>query len=133
MIRKFYLQDSRSYMGNDMRFWAQDGGFTTDVTMAQEFTLEQAQAQHDARHSDIPWPKEYILTKLKPVVDIQYVNRSKALADSCIVFHVPPPNRKELTQCHHCHGFMNEAQRYLCGCPKCVEAIPQQQKDPCAV
>lgn len=118
-MKKFYLQDSRSYVGNDVMFWSKEGGYTTDVTKAMEFTLEAAQAQHISRNTDIPWPKEYILTKIKPVVDMQYIRRSEALMGSGITIVEPPPNKKELTHCWHCGAFMNDAQRYLCGCPKC--------------
>jgi Zn finger protein HypA/HybF involved in hydrogenase expression len=27
-----------------------------------------------------------------------------------------------LSSCWHCGALMNAAQRYICGCPKCVEA-----------
>jgi Zn finger protein HypA/HybF involved in hydrogenase expression len=27
-----------------------------------------------------------------------------------------------LSSCWHCGSLMNEAQRYICGCPKCVDA-----------
>jgi Zn finger protein HypA/HybF involved in hydrogenase expression len=32
------------------------------------------------------------------------------------VYHGPG-----LSSCWHCNALMNEAQRYICGCPKCVE------------
>ncbi|CAE6821661.1 hypothetical protein R70006_06230 [Paraburkholderia domus] len=77
----FYLQDSRSYVGNDVLWWAQKGhgGYTTDLRNARLFTREEAQAQHNARESDIPWPKEYIDARTRPAVDMQYINHTEAL------------------------------------------------------
>lgn len=75
----FYLQDGRSYVGNDVLWWANRGGYTTDVSMAKTFTKEEAQRLHDLRVSDIPWPKSYIDRKTRPAVDMQYINRSEAL------------------------------------------------------
>lgn len=78
---EFYLQDSRSYVGNDVLWWAKAGnGYTTDLSRAQVFTREEAQQHHDARRSDIPWPKAYIDGKVRPAVDMQYIRRYNALA-----------------------------------------------------
>ncbi|MES2319957.1 MAG: hypothetical protein V4631_20955 [Pseudomonadota bacterium] len=66
---QFYLQDSRSYVGNDLLFWSKDGkGYTTDVSKAQVYSREQALAQHQSRETDIPWPKAYIDAKTRPAV-----------------------------------------------------------------
>lgn len=27
-----------------------------------------------------------------------------------------------LSTCYHCGGIMNQSQRYVCGCPKCIDA-----------
>ena len=76
MSDQFYLQDSRSYVGNDMLFWAKDGkGYTTDINKAHVYTKEKAVAQHESRNSDIPWPKDYIDAKTRQAVDLQYVKR----------------------------------------------------------
>ncbi len=85
MNDEFYLQDSRDYVGNDMLFWAKNGqGYTTDLRNAHVYTREQAQAKHDSRETDIPWPKAYIDAKVRSACDMQYVDRIEALAESGI-------------------------------------------------
>jgi len=76
----FYLQDSRSYVGNDVLWWATGGrGYTTDLRQAETYTKDAAQAKHNSRETDIPWPKEYINSKSRPAVDMQYINKGEAL------------------------------------------------------
>ena len=119
-MRQFYLQDSRSYCGNDMCWWS-DKGYTTNVAEARVFTQAEAQALHNNRATNIPWPKEYIDDKVRPVVNMQNVSRKKALADTGIELHAAIRVHTEMTNCHHCGAPMNEAQRYICGCSKCIE------------
>jgi hypothetical protein len=69
----FYLQNSREYLGNSMLWWSKQGGYTTDLEQAKLFTQDEAQAQHNQRHTDIPWPAEYIHCASKLVVDRQDV------------------------------------------------------------
>lgn len=54
MQRMFYLQNSAQYLGNSMLWWAKLGGYTTDLEQAKLFTKDEVQAQHNARHEDIP-------------------------------------------------------------------------------
>lgn len=78
-VELYYLQDSRSYVGNDMLFWCPKGlGYTTDLRKAATFTREEAQAKHNRRATDIPWRKEYIDARTRPACDMQYVNRNEA-------------------------------------------------------
>lgn len=110
MSEQFYLQDSRSYVGNDMVFWCKDGGgYTTDVSKAGVWTKDDAQAQHNMRETDIPWPKEYIDAKTRPAVDMQYVRRNEALADTGIELHEPPKYKKsrDTINCGTCGSFAN--------------------------
>ena len=77
MADQFYLQDSRSYVGDGLTFWAKDGkGYVTDLAKAELYTAEQAQAH---RETDIPWPKEYVDARVRIGVDCQYVTLSEAL------------------------------------------------------
>lgn len=116
----FYLQDSRSYVGNDMLFWAKGGnGYTTDLRKAEIYTREKAQAQHDSRPTDIPWPKEYIDAKTRPACDMQYVNRNEALADTGITLSPEKPVRKERLRCGGCGSFISEADFWAGECPRC--------------
>ena len=84
-MSEFYLQDSRSYVGNDVLWWAKNGnGYTTDLDKAHVYTKDEAQRMHKSRPSDIPWPKEYIDARTRPAVDMQYIDRQEALAGTGI-------------------------------------------------
>lgn len=107
---EFYLQDSRSYVGNDVLWWRKGGkGYTSDLREAEIYTREEAQRQHDARPSDIPWPKAYIDGKTRPAVDMQYIKRAEAIPGSGIVLQPPPKRRKErdVLKCGGCGRFMS--------------------------
>lgn len=94
MDELFYLQDSRSYVGNDVLWWAKEGkGYTTDLSKAHVFTKEEALSQHNDRETDIPWPKSYIDQKTRPAVDMQYIRRDEALKGSGIVLRITKPRR----------------------------------------
>lgn len=116
----FYLQDSRSYVGNDVLWWAKDGkGYTTDLSKAHTYTKADAVAQHEMRETDIPWPKEYIDAKTRPAVDMQYIKRDEALEGTGIVLSEPRIWKREPDHCCQCGAFMSDVQRYTTGCPKC--------------
>ncbi|TGV06381.1 hypothetical protein E4695_13365 [Alcaligenaceae bacterium 429] len=120
MSNLFYVQDSRSYVGNDMLFWGLNGnGYTTDLRKAQLYTQEQAQSMHNNRETDIPWPKEYIDAKTRPAVDMQYVKRTEALAGTGIVLAERKPRRKEQVRCQGCGSFISETNFWGGCCPRC--------------
>lgn len=120
MSALFYLQDSRSYVGNDMLFWAIDGnGYTTDMRKAQVYTQAEAIAQHQARITDIPWPKEYIDARTRPAVDMQYVKRDEALSGTGIELRKPAPQKPDVINCGGCGRFIGGTQRYLENCSNC--------------
>lgn len=76
----FLLQDSRTYTGGDLMFWAAGGkGYTTDVGRAQSYSKEEAMRLHAIRPTDIPWPKAYLEARSQPAVDMQYLDPSRAL------------------------------------------------------
>jgi hypothetical protein len=119
---QFYLQDSRSYVGSDMLFWAEQGnGYTTDLRKAHVYTKAEAVAKHQSRETDIPWPKTYIDGKTRPAVDMQYVKRDEALAGTGIVLIKPARQLKSVTNCQGCGRFLNDVQRYSGDCPNCGE------------
>lgn len=74
----FYLQDARTYIGNDMLWWRKDGnGYTTDLRQAHVFT--QADVDKGAsRDTDIFWPVAYINSLARPAVDMQHAKRAHA-------------------------------------------------------
>lgn len=115
----FYLQDSRSYVGNDMLFWAKDSkGYTTDLRNAHVFTREQAQRRHDHRETDIPWPKDYIDARTRPAIDFQHVDRHQALMNSGITIKEPKPEKFEPVNCRGCGRFLSRFEVFH-PCPCC--------------
>jgi hypothetical protein len=119
MSDEFYLQDSRSYVGNDMLFWAKGGnGYTTDISKAEVYTKTRAVAQHQSRISDIPWPKAYIDAKTRPAVDMQYVSKKEALDGTGIEIIKPTKYRRPVERCERCGCFISQEQVYT-ECPKC--------------
>ena len=116
----YYLQDNRSYVGNDILFWAKGGaGYTTDISKAQTYTKEEAMSQHKCRETDVPWPKEYIDAKTRPAVDMQYVDIDIALQGTGIELIKPEPYRKPVYKCHGCGIFQSEMQHYAMLCGNC--------------
>lgn len=73
----FYLQDSRSYVGNSPLWWAKgSGGYTCDLDKAELFTEEEAMKLFEDRSTDIPWKKEDVENAVKRLVDAQYLKKS---------------------------------------------------------
>lgn len=115
----FFMQDSRSYVGNDVLWWGNmGGGYTSDIRKARIFTKAEAQRQHDTRPSDIPWPVSYILTKTRPAVDMQYIDRNEAIKSSGITMHKPKKIKKDVYRCCCCGRFITWKQS-LDACPNC--------------
>jgi hypothetical protein len=116
---RFYLQDSRSYVGNDVLWWAAPDGYTTDLSKARLFSREDAQQHHNARETDIPWPKEYIDAKTRPAVDMQYIKRDDALRDTGITLIKPRKARAYTVNCSGCGRFLRDIDRYSQDCSHC--------------
>lgn len=117
----YYLQDSRTYVGNDVMWWCPNGaGYTTDLRKAAVYSKEEAVAKHQARATDIPWPKAYIDAKTRPAVDMQYIKRDEALAGTGITLRKPEKLwPAEVINCDGCGRFMNERVRYTGPCEHC--------------
>ena len=117
---RFYLQDSRSYVGNDVLWWAKGfNGYTTDLRNAHVFTLTEAQKHHDARNSDVPWPCDYIESRTRPAVDMQYIKRDEALRDSGITLCVEKKPSPERLRCQACNSFISAASFWNGECTRC--------------
>jgi hypothetical protein len=91
MSRQFYLQDSRSHVGDGLQFWGKDRrGYVTDLDASELFTQEQATSHRD---TDIPWPKDYIDARAHWGVDHQLMDEHASdamLTPGCRVYvHVP--------------------------------------------
>jgi len=116
---EFYLQDSRSYVGNDVLWWAKDGkGYTTDLSKAHVYSQDDAVRQHNCRETDIPWPKEYIDARTRPAVDMQYIKRDEALAGTGIVLRKPQKMKPDSYKCCGCGRFLSAEENYS-SCPHC--------------
>ncbi|TFG63462.1 MAG: hypothetical protein E4H32_04360 [Nitrospirales bacterium] len=77
MEQLFYIQDSRSYVGNEVVWWRPDGaGYTTDILDAGKYTFEQAKKICE-RDSDRAWPCEFVdsNTKVIVIVDMQKLHK----------------------------------------------------------
>ena len=83
MEDQYYLQDSRSCVGDGLSFWELGGGYTTNLDKAELFTAEQSTNHRD---TDIPWPKAYIDERAHLGVDHQYISEIDAapqLTEGC--------------------------------------------------
>lgn len=111
---EFYLQDSRTYIGNDVVWWAKNAkGYTTDLSKAQVYTKASALAFHECRETDIPWPKAYIDGKTRPAVDFQYIKRAEALAGTGIVITKTKQQKsRDVCNCVGCGRFISQYDRY---------------------
>ena len=116
----YYLQDSRSFVGNDVLWWRKGGeGYTTDMREAETYTKDEAQRMHRARNSDIPWPKNYIDTKTRPAVDFQDIKRAEALEGTGIDIEEPIKKKADRLNCQKCGSFLSAAQFWAGTCPRC--------------
>ena len=76
--RLFYVQDARTYVGNDMLWWAKgNAGYTTDLGKAEIYT--EAEISRfiiaDHRDTDVVWPFDYINGLARRAVDMQYAKK----------------------------------------------------------
>ncbi len=118
---EFYLQDSRGSgcVGNDLLFWAKEGkGYTTDLGKAEVYTLERAMGQHYSRHTDIPWPVDYIQQPQRIVIDHQDCSIREALAPYKLKLLKEKSQPKRVANCGECGRWLNERTYYM-GCPNC--------------
>lgn len=117
----YYLQDSRSFAGNNIIWWAKNKcGYTSDLKKAHVFEKDSAVRQNKRRATDIPWPKEYIDSKIHPVVvDIQYVKIKEALMGTGVKLAKEKRHRKPVVNCIGCGRFLTVSQVYDINCPNC--------------
>ncbi|MGI2121951.1 hypothetical protein ACRN9J_07125 [Shewanella baltica] len=81
MSQLFYLRDSRSNVGSTCMFWADRGGYTSNLDLAEVFTLEEAQRLFKIRHTDVPLCKELVDELATVRVDHQYLVDSGEKSD----------------------------------------------------
>ena len=77
-MSKFYLQDTRDYVGNCILWWREgNAGYTTNIDEAAVVDESNLPRQRD---TDRTWPKEYIDRHLRPTIDMQTVDHKEATA-----------------------------------------------------
>jgi len=71
------MQDSRGLCGTNLMFWRKGGkGYGTSLDALEVYTLEEAQAQHDRRESDVPLLKSLVDELSITAVDFQVLPES---------------------------------------------------------
>ncbi len=73
MKEMYYIQDSRSYVGNAMVFWGKNGSsYTCKIEQAGKYSKEEAYKQYKSRNTDIPWKASDLEAGIYKIVDMQY-------------------------------------------------------------
>lgn len=81
MDKMFYLRDSRSDVGRTCMFWADRGGYTSNLELAEIYTLEEAQRHFNSRHTDVPLSKALVDELATVRVDCQLLGNNSELSD----------------------------------------------------
>lgn len=68
---QYLLRDSRSNTGSSMMFWSATGGYTSNVSLAQRFSKEDAESQYRCRETDHPYLEIEIMLRSYPAIDMQ--------------------------------------------------------------
>lgn len=76
--RSVVLCDTRSTVGNNLLFWQAGGGYTTSLSEAESFTVDEAIAQYNCRDTDIPVCLDTAYKFSKKRVDMQYLGRANS-------------------------------------------------------
>lgn len=76
MPDEYFIQDTRSYVGNCVLWWRAGGrGYTTDINKAGRFDHSEAMAQHNMRETDKPWKCSDIEPLARATIDMQDLKR----------------------------------------------------------
>ena len=60
-MTKYYIQDSRQYVGNCLLWWCPNhGGYTTQIDEAGLYTEEEMNKICSNRDTDIAWPQDIV-------------------------------------------------------------------------
>jgi hypothetical protein len=72
MSKTYFIQDTRSYVGNSVYWWAKDGnGYTTHLDEAWEVDEETARAVEHNRDTDKAWSADVVRAAASAQVDVQ--------------------------------------------------------------
>lgn len=78
MEQQYYLQDSRTYVGNSILWWAKNSsGYTTNIEEAELFNEEEVMKLFKNRITDVPWKKEDVEKAIIKIIDSQYLKKNK--------------------------------------------------------
>lgn len=77
---KYYIQDTRSYVGNCAIWWRSEGkGYTCHIEEAGEFDEDEARNIERSRKSDKAWPVDTVRAAASMMVDMQRLRRCPQL------------------------------------------------------
>lgn len=90
MNEEFYIQDTRSYVGNSMLWWEKENcGYVCDIQKARIFTKVEARkicrgrgryARTNQKDGKRMWPKKYIDERISHTIDMQDCDWKQAKA-----------------------------------------------------
>jgi hypothetical protein len=73
----FFVQDTRSYHGNAVVWWAKGSGYTSHLDDAQEFDEATAHRMERSRSSDKAWSADLVRRSATMHVDIQRLRKQQ--------------------------------------------------------
>ena len=77
---RYYIQDTRCYVGNCVLWWTPNGGgYTTEIDKAGLFSAEAAAAIANNRSTDIPWPEAIVRKAVVQHVRIEMLRSAMAM------------------------------------------------------
>ena len=77
----YYVQDSRSYCGNSVFWWAKESrGYTTELNNAEKYTKDEIVKRFlNGRDSDVIWKASHVEKHIRTHIDAQYLE-----SDYCV-------------------------------------------------
>lgn len=72
---KFYMMDTRQFVGNNILFWKKPSGYTCHLDEAEVFTKEEAEDIYANRATDCPVPVAEMKAAASLQVDVQKVGK----------------------------------------------------------
>lgn len=115
---KCLVQRAHLYNGNDLVWLSVDGSHSTDVSIAQVMSADEARQWCKEHQGYVAWAKPYIDGRLRRVVTSRRVNLKEALRGTGIKIIKPKRPRKDRANCVGCGRFLYEAAIYD-NCPNC--------------
>lgn len=73
----FFVQDTRSYHGNAVVWWAKGGGYTSHLDDALECDAAAAKNIEENRDTDKAWPAKLVRSAASLHVDVQRLRKAE--------------------------------------------------------